>query len=473
MEKAVLRFNQLKLRRKPGYGLEVMKMSIKHEYLNGLMERVIARNPAEPEFHQAVREVLTSLVPVVEARPEFIKEGVMDCLVEPERIIKFRVPWEDEQGNVHVNRGFRVQFNSAIGPYKGGLRFHPSVYEGIIKFLGFEQIFKNSLTGLPIGGGKGGSDFDPKGKTDLEVMRFCQSFMTELFKYIGPDTDVPAGDIGVGGREIGYLFGQYKRLRNEFTGVLTGKGLTYGGSLARTEATGYGLCYFTDCMLKDAGKSFEGATVVISGSGNVALYACEKATQFGAKVVAMSDSGGYVYDKNGIDLPLMKRLKEVERKRISAYVETHPEAEYHAGCSGVWQIPCGIALPCATQNELDLDSAKALIANGCFTVAEGANMPCTPDAVDAFQAAGLLFAPAKAANAGGVATSALEMSQNSMRFYWTFEEVDDHLRKIMTDLYHNASSAAARYGVPGNLVAGANIAGFLKVGESMLAYGIV
>ena len=448
-------------------------MSIKHEYLNGLMERVIARNPAEPEFHQAVREVLTSLVPVVEARPEFIKEGVMDCLVEPERIIKFRVPWEDEQGNVHVNRGFRVQFNSAIGPYKGGLRFHPSVYEGIIKFLGFEQIFKNSLTGLPIGGGKGGSDFDPKGRTDLEVMRFCQSFMTELFKYIGPDTDVPAGDIGVGGREIGYLFGQYKRLRNEFTGVLTGKGLTYGGSLARTEATGYGLCYFTDCMLKDAGKSFEGATVVISGSGNVALYACEKATQFGAKVVAMSDSGGYVYDKNGIDLPLMKRLKEVERKRISAYVETHPEAEYHAGCSGVWQIPCGIALPCATQNELDLDSAKALIANGCFAVAEGANMPCTPDAVDAFQAAGLLFAPAKAANAGGVATSALEMSQNSMRFYWTFEEVDDHLRKIMTDLYHNASSAAARYGAPGDLVAGANIAGFLKVGESMLAYGIV
>ncbi len=448
-------------------------MSIKNEYLNGLMDRVIARNPAEPEFHQAVREVLTSLVPVVEARPEFIKEGVMDCLVEPERIIKFRVPWEDEKGNIHVNRGFRVQFNSAIGPYKGGLRFHPSVYEGIIKFLGFEQIFKNSLTGLPIGGGKGGSDFAPKGKTDLEVMRFCQSFMTELFKYIGPDTDVPAGDIGVGGREIGYLFGQYKRLRNEFTGVLTGKGLTYGGSLARTEATGYGLCYFTDCMLKDAGKSFEGATVVISGSGNVALYACEKATQFGAKVVAMSDSGGYVYDKNGIDLPLMKRLKEVERKRISAYVETHPEAEYHAGCSGVWQIPCHIALPCATQNELDLESAKALIANGCFAVAEGANMPCTPEAVDAFQAAGLLFAPAKAANAGGVATSALEMSQNSMRFYWTFEEVDDHLRKIMTDLYHNAAKAAEQYGTPGNLVAGANIAGFLKVGESMLAYGIV
>ena len=448
-------------------------MSIKNEYLNSLMDRVVARNPAEPEFHQAVREVLASLVPVVEARPEFIKEGVMDCLVEPERIIKFRVPWEDEQGHVHVNRGFRVQFNSAIGPYKGGLRFHPSVYEGIIKFLGFEQIFKNSLTGLPIGGGKGGSDFDPKGRTDLEVMRFCQSFMTELFKYIGPDTDVPAGDIGVGAREIGYLFGQYKRLRNEFTGVLTGKGLTYGGSLARTEATGYGLCYFTDCMLKGAGKSFEGAVAAISGSGNVAIYACEKAVQLGAKVVTMSDSGGYIYDKNGIDLPLIKRLKEVERKRISAYVDIHPEAEYHPGCAGVWQVPCGIALPCATQNELDLNSAKALIANGCFAVAEGANMPCTPDAVDAFQAAGLLFAPAKAANAGGVATSALEMSQNSMRFYWTFEEVDDHLRKIMTDLYHNASSAAARYGVPGNLVAGANIAGFLKVGESMLAYGIV
>ena len=448
-------------------------MSIKNEYLNSLMDRVVARNPAEPEFHQAVREVLASLVPVVEARPEFIKEGVMDCLVEPERIIKFRVPWEDEQGNVHVNRGFRVQFNSAIGPYKGGLRFHPSVYEGIIKFLGFEQIFKNSLTGLPIGGGKGGSDFDPKGKTDLEVMRFCQSFMTELFKYIGPDTDVPAGDIGVGAREIGYLFGQYKRLRNEFTGVLTGKGLTYGGSLARTEATGYGLCYFTDCMLKGAGKSFEGAVAAISGSGNVAIYACEKAVQLGAKVVTMSDSGGYIYDKNGIDLPLIKRLKEVERKRISAYVDIHPEAEYHPGCAGVWQVPCGIALPCATQNELDLNSAKALIANGCFAVAEGANMPCTPDAVDAFQAAGVLFAPAKAANAGGVATSALEMSQNSMRFYWTFEEVDDHLRRIMTDLYRNASSAAEQYGSPGDLAAGANIAGFLKVGESMLAYGIV
>ena len=448
-------------------------MQIQHAYLNDLMERVIQRNPAEPEFHQAVREVLSSLVPVVEARPEFITEGVMDCLVEPERIIKFRVPWEDDQGRVHVNRGFRVQFNSAIGPYKGGLRFHPSVYEGILKFLGFEQIFKNSLTGLPIGGGKGGSDFDPKGKSDSEVMRFCQSFMTELCKYIGPDTDVPAGDIGVGSREIGYLFGQCKRLRNEFTGVLTGKGLSYGGSLARTEATGYGLCYFADSMLKDAGRSFEGATVVISGSGNVAIYACEKATAFGAKVVAMSDSGGYIYDKNGIDLPLVKQLKEVERKRIREYTLTHPQAEYHEGCQDIWQIPCDIALPCATQNELDLNSARALIQNGCFAVAEGANMPCTPEAVEAFQAAKVLFAPAKAANAGGVATSALEMSQNSMRFYWTFEEVDEHLKEIMTNLYHNASSAAAQYGRPGDLVAGANIAGFLKVGDSMLAYGLV
>ncbi len=448
-------------------------MRIQNAYLSGLMERVVARNPAEPEFHQAVGEVLSSLVPVVEARPAYITEGVMDCLVEPERIIKFRVPWEDEQGNVHVNRGFRVQFNSAIGPYKGGLRFHPSVYEGIIKFLGFEQIFKNSLTGLPIGGGKGGSDFDPKGKTDLEVMRFCQSFMTELFKYIGPDTDVPAGDIGVGSREIGYLFGQYKRLRNEFTGVLTGKGLTYGGSLARTEATGYGLCYFTDCMLRDAGRSFQGADVVISGSGNVAIYACEKASQFGARVVAMSDSGGYIYDKNGIDLPLVKDIKEVRRQRISAYVDAHPQAEYHPGCRDVWSIPCHIALPCATQNELDGAAARTLAANGCFAVAEGANMPCTPEAVDVLQAAGVLFAPAKAANAGGVATSALEMSQNSMRFSWTFEEVDDHLRKIMTDLYRNASQAAAQYGAAGNLAAGANIAGFLKVADSMLAYGIV
>ena len=448
-------------------------MSIQNEYLNDLMARVIARDPNEPEFHQAVREVLTSLAPVCNAHPELITEGVMDSLVEPERTIKFRVPWEDDQGNVHINRGYRVQFNSAIGPYKGGIRFHPSVNESIIKFLGFEQTFKNSLTGLPIGGGKGGSDFDPKGKSDAEIMRFCQSFMNELFKYIGPDTDVPAGDIGVGAREIGYMFGQYKRLRNEFTGVLTGKGLSYGGSLARTEATGYGLCYFTDCMLKDVGKSFEGATVVISGSGNVATFACQKATQLGAKVVAMSDSNGYIYDAEGIDLDLMKQVKLTERKRIKEYAARKPGVEYHEGCRGVWTIPCDIALPCATQNELDGQSAKTLIANGCFAVAEGANMPSTPDAVDIFQEAGILFAPAKAANAGGVAVSALEMSQNSMRFFWSFEEVDSKLKGIMTDLYKNASSAAAEYGMAGNLVAGANIAGFMKVANSMLAYGLV
>ncbi len=448
-------------------------MKLKTPYLEELMERVIKRNPAEPEFHQAVLEVLQSLDPVVAVRPEYIKEGVLESLVEPERTIKFRVPWEDDRGGVHVNRGFRVQFSSAIGPYKGGLRFHPSVYEGIIKFLGFEQIFKNCLTGLPIGGGKGGSDFDPKGKSDSEIKRFCQSFMSELFKYIGPDTDVPAGDIGVGAREIGYLFGQYKRLSNEFTGVLTGKGLSYGGSLVRTEATGYGLCYFTDNMLKAAGKGFDGATVAISGSGNVAIYACEKATQMGAKVVTMSDSNGFICDKNGIDLACIKRLKEVERKRIREYLTDHPEAEYYEGCSGVWQTPCDIALPCATQNELDEASAKALIQNGCFAVAEGANMPSTPEAVAAFRSAGVLFAPAKAANAGGVATSALEMSQNSMRFFWSFEEVDSKLKTIMTDLYQNVSNAAGEYGTPGDLVAGANIAGFLKVADSMLAYGLV
>ncbi len=446
---------------------------IQNEYLQGLMERVIARNPAEPEFHQAVQEVLASLVPVVEMHPEYITEGVLECLVEPERVIKFRVPWVDDAGNVRVNRGFRVQFNSAIGPYKGGLRFHPSVYEGIVKFLGFEQIFKNSLTGLPIGGGKGGSDFDPKGKSDGEIMRFCQSFMTELFKYIGPDTDVPAGDIGVGAREVGYLFGQYKRLRNEFTGVITGKGLSYGGSLARREATGYGLCYFTDNMLHDHDRSFEGATVVISGSGNVATYACEKAMQLGAKVVAMSDSAGYIYDKDGIDLELMKQIKGVERLRISAYAQRRPTAEYHEGCRRIWEIPCDIAMPCATQNELDGDSARTLIANGCYAVSEGANMPCTPEAVELLQEAGVLFAPAKAANAGGVATSALEMSQNSMRFYWSFEEVDEHLKQIMTDLYHNAAAAAEKYGKKGDLVAGANIAGFLKVADAMMAYGVV
>ena len=445
----------------------------KSEYLNNLMETVIRRNPAEPEFHQAVREVLESLEPVIEAHPEYVEAGVIESIVEPERMITFRVPWIDDKGNAQINRGFRVQFNSAIGPYKGGLRFHPSVYSGIIKFLGFEQIFKNSLTGLPIGGGKGGSDFDPKGKSDKEVMRFCQSFMTELCKHIGPDCDVPAGDIGVGGREIGYLFGQYKRIRNEYSGVLTGKGLQYGGSLARTQATGYGLCYFTDEMLKDAGKSFKGTTVVISGSGNVAIYACEKATTLGAKVVAMSDSNGYVYDADGIDLDCVKQLKEVERKRIKEYVATHPNAEYHEGCSGIWGIKCDIALPCATQNEINEESAKKLIANGCYAVAEGANMPSTPEAIAAFQSAGLLFGPAKASNAGGVATSALEMSQNSMRLSWTFEEVDEKLHGIMVNIYKNTRDAAEKYGMKGNFVAGANIAGFIKVAEAMKAQGLV
>ena len=448
-------------------------MSLKNEYLKELMARVEKRNPAEPEFHQAVKEVLESLEPVVEKRPEFVTSGVIESLVEPERIIKFRVPWVDDNGKVQVNRGFRVQFNSAIGPYKGGLRFHPSVYEGIIKFLGFEQIFKNSLTGLPIGGGKGGSDFDPKGKSDMEVMRFCQSFMTELSKHIGADTDVPAGDIGVGAREIGYLFGQYKRLRNEFTGVLTGKGLTYGGSLARKEATGYGLCYFTEEMLNEKGKSLKGATVVVSGSGNVAIYAAEKATELGAKVVALSDSNGYIYDKNGIDLDAVKQIKEVERKRIKEYLNYHKDAEYHEGCKGVWTIKCDVALPCATQNEIDEESAKILVANGVTAVGEGANMPSTPEAIETFISSKVLFGPAKAANAGGVATSALEMSQNSMRYSWTFEEVDAKLKDIMVNIYKNASSAAKEYGHADNLVYGANIAGFLKVAESMLAHGVV
>ena len=448
-------------------------MAFKSKYLQNVMETVEKRNAGEPEFLQAVKEVLESLEPVVEAHPEYEKAGLIERLVEPERIITFRVPWVDDKGNVQVNRGFRVQFNSAIGPYKGGLRFHPSVYLGIIKFLGFEQIFKNSLTGLPIGGGKGGSDFDPKGKSDKEVMRFCQSFMTELCKHIGPDCDVPAGDIGVGGREIGYLFGQYKRIRNEYSGVLTGKGLQYGGSLARTEATGYGLCYFTDEMLKAAGKSFKDATVVISGSGNVAIYATEKATQLGAKVVALSDSSGYVYDKNGIDLKTVKEIKEVRRGRIKEYLDVHPEAEYHEGCSGIWTIKCDIALPCATQNEINEESAKALIANGCYAVAEGANMPSTPEAIEAFLKAGILFGPAKAANAGGVATSALEMSQNSMRYSWTFEEVDAKLHDIMVNIYKNVESAAAEYGMAGNFVAGANIAGFKKVATAMMAHGIV
>ncbi|MBZ4646287.1 MAG: glutamate dehydrogenase [Petroclostridium sp.] len=447
-------------------------MSFKSAYLAEVMEKVIQRNPAEPEFHQAVREVLESLEPVVEKHPEFVAAGIIDRIVEPERVIYFRVPWVDDNGKVQVNRGFRVQFNSAIGPYKGGLRFHPSVYAGIIKFLGFEQIFKNSLTGLPIGGGKGGSDFDPKGKSDMEVMRFCQSFMTELQRHIGADTDVPAGDIGVGAREIGYMYGQYKRIRNEFTGVLTGKGLTYGGSLVRTEATGYGLCYFTEEMMNAQGKSFNGSTVVVSGSGNVAIYATEKVHQLGGKVVALSDSNGYIYDPDGIKLDTVKQIKEVERKRIKEYVNYHPSAEYHEGCSGIWNIKCDIALPCATQNELDEQAAKTLVANGCFAVAEGANMPSTPEAVEVFLNNGVLFGPAKAANAGGVATSALEMSQNSMRYSWTFEEVDAKLKDIMVNIYRNASAAAKEYGYEGNLVVGANIAGFMKVAKAMYAHGI-
>ena len=447
-------------------------MEFKNAYLQGVYNTVAKRNANEPEFLQAVGEVLESLTPVVERRPDIVAAGVIDRIVEPERMIMFRVPWVDDQGNVQVNRGFRVQFNSAIGPYKGGLRFHPSVNASILKFLGFEQIFKNSLTGLPMGGGKGGCDFDPKGKSDAEVMRFCQSFMTELFKYIGPDTDVPAGDIGVGAREIGYMYGQYKRLTDTHTGVLTGKGLTYGGSLARKEATGFGLCYFTREMLAGAGKSFEGKKVVISGSGNVAIYATQKATELGGKVIALSDSNGYIYDPDGIKLDVVKEIKEVRRGRIKEYVDVVPTAKYTEGCRGIWTIPCDVALPCATQNELDLDGAKALIANGCIAVAEGANMPSTPEAVEAFKAAGILFGPAKAANAGGVATSGLEMSQNSMRMSWTFEEVDAKLDNIMVNIYKNAYAASVEYGDAGNLVMGANIAGFLKVAESMLAYGI-
>ncbi|QHK17486.1 NADP-specific glutamate dehydrogenase [Methanomassiliicoccaceae archaeon DOK] len=446
-------------------------MAITNEYLKTVFDGLKQRNADQPEFLQAVEEVLESLQPVVEARPELEKAGIIERLVEPERIVMFRVPWVDDNGKVQVNRGYRVQFNSAIGPYKGGLRFHPSVNLSILKFLGFEQIFKNSLTTLPIGGGKGGSDFDPKGKSDNEIMRFCQSFMTELQRHIGPDTDVPAGDIGVGGREIGFMYGQYKRLRNEFTGVLTGKAIGAGGSLVRTEATGYGLCYFTDEMLKANGKSFKGATVVVSGSGNVAIYATEKVYQLGGKVVAVSDSNGYVYDKDGIDLATLKDVKEVKRQRLTEYAKRRPNCEYHEG-KGIWTIPCDIALPCATQNELNEDDAKALIANGCYAVAEGANMPSTPGAIAAFQKAGVLFGPAKAANAGGVATSALEMCQNSARLSWSFEEVDAKLKGIMATIYKEAAEAAKRYGMEGNLVAGANIAGFEKVANAMLWEGV-
>ena len=440
--------------------------------LDFVKEAVRKRNPNDAEFIQAVDEVMLSLEKVVEKHPEYIEKGVFERIIEPERQIIFRVPWVDDSGKVQVNRAYRVEFNSAIGPYKGGLRFHPSVNISIIKFLGFEQIFKNSLTGLPMGGGKGGSDFDPKGKCDAEVMRFCQSFMTELCKYIGPDTDVPAGDIGVGGREIGYMFGQYKRIRNEFTGVLTGKGLNWGGSLARTQATGYGLCYFTNAMLKNKGLSFEGKNVVVSGSGNVAIYAAEKAMTLGAKVIAMSDSSGYVVDENGINLDVMKEIKEVKRGRIHEYAEKVEGATFHAKES-IWNVPCDIALPCATQNELKKEDAETLVKNGVIAVCEGANMPTTPEAIEVLQANKILYAPGKASNAGGVATSGLEMSQNSARLSWTFEEVDEKLKGIMENIFDTVSKTAEEYGMPDNYMAGANIAGFIKVADSMIDQGIV
>ena len=441
-------------------------------YVDEVIESVVKKKPGEPEFHQAVKEVLESLKPVVEANEEkYRKEALLERLVEPERVIMFRVPWVDDKGNVQVNKGYRVQFNSAIGPYKGGLRFHPSVYLGIIKFLGFEQIFKNSLTGLPIGGGNGGSDFDPKGKSDREVMAFCQSFMTELSRHIGADTDVPAGDIGVGGREIGYLFGQYKRIRDSYEGVLTGKGLTFGGSLVRTQATGYGLLYLTEELLKLNGKDLAGKTVAVSGAGNVAIYAIEKAYQLGAKPVTCSDSTGWIYDAEGIDLEALKEIKEVKRARLTEYLNYRPNAEYHEG-KGVWSVKVDVALPCATQNELQLEDAKQLVANGCFAVCEGANMPTTLEATQYLQENGVIFAPGKAANAGGVATSALEMSQNSERLSWTFEEVDEKLQGIMVNICHNMVNAAKKYGHEGNYVVGANAAGFEKVAEAMMAQGI-
>jgi len=449
------------------------RRAVDMSYVDEIYAKVVEQNPGEAEFHQAVKEVLDSLKLVIDANEEkYRKVALLERLTEPERIISFRIPWVDDNGRVQVNKGYRVQFNSAIGPYKGGLRLHPSVNQGILKFLGFEQVFKNSLTGLPIGGGKGGSNFDPKGKSDREVMAFCQSFMTELYKYIGADEDVPAGDIGVGGREIGFLYGQYKRLTGLYEGVLTGKGLTWGGSLARTEATGYGLVYILDEMLKNNGKELKGKTVLISGSGNVAIYAARKAQQLGARVVAMSDSNGYVYDKDGIRLDVVKEIKEVRRGRIKEYADTVPTAVYKEG-KGIWTIPCDIALPCATQNELNLEDAKALKANGCFAVAEGANMPSTREATDFFLANGMLFMPGKAANAGGVATSALEMTQNSQRLSWTFEEVDAKLHDIMVKIFAKVDDAAKRYGVEGNYVAGANIAGFEKVADAMMAQGIV
>lgn len=444
------------------------------QYVQSVYQSVIKRNPHESEFHQAVKEILDSLTPVFVKHPKYMKSGVLERIVEPERVVSFRVPWVDDNGKVHVNRGFRAQFNSALGPYKGGIRFHPSVNASIIKFLGFEQIFKNSLTGQPIGGGKGGSDFDPKGKSDNEIMRFTQSFMTELYKYIGPDTDIPAGDIGVGAREIGFMFGQYKRIRGGHeAGVLTGKGIVYGGSLTRTEATGYGCVYFVNEMLKFKGLSFQDSTVVISGSGNVSIYAIEKAQQLGAKVIACSDSNGYIHDPNGINLETVKLLKEVERQRISEYVNHHPQATYTEGCQNIWSIPCDIALPCATQNEIDEESAKTLVANGVKAIGEGANMPSTLEAIEVFLNNEVLFGPAKAANAGGVAVSALEMAQNSMRLSWTFEEVDAKLHSIMKNIYESSVLAAEEYGYSGNLVVGANIAGFIKVADAMMLQGIV
>lgn len=442
------------------------------QYVEKVYEELLKRNEGQAEFQQAAKEVFNSLVPVFEKHPEYMSEAILERLVEPDRQLIFRVPWTDDKGNVQVNRGFRVQFNNAIGPYKGGLRLHPSVNLSIIKFLGFEQIFKNSLTGLPIGGGKGGSDFDPKGKSDREIMRFCQSFMTELSKYIGKDIDVPAGDIGVGGREIGYLYGQYKKVTGLYEGVLTGKGLTYGGSLARTEATGYGLVYFVDEMLKGKGNSFQGKKVVVSGAGNVAIYAIEKVHQLGGKAVTCSDSNGYIYDENGINLDTLKRIKEVERKRLTEYVKYHPQAKYTEG-KGVWSIPCDIALPCATQNEINEEDAKTLVKNGVIAVGEGANMPSTLEAIDVFLNNKVLFGPAKAANAGGVAVSALEMSQNSMRYSWTFEEVDSKLKNIMKNIYENSVKAAEEYGFEDNYVVGANIAGFIKVAEAMMSQGVV
>ena len=447
-------------------------MAIKNAYLNGVYEELAARYAEQSEFLEAVHEVLETLVPVVEADPRYEAQNIIGRIVEPERIIMFRVPWVDDKGKVQVNRGYRVQFNSAIGPYKGGLRFRDNVNLSIIKFLGFEQIFKNALTTLPMGGGKGGSDFDPKGKSDAEVMRFCQSFMTELSKHIGADTDVPAGDIGVGGREIGFMHGQYKRLTNTHVGVLTGKGLTFGGSLARTEATGFGLCYFADAYLKANGKSFEGKTVIVSGSGNVAIYANQKATQLGGKVIAMSDSNGYIVDENGIDYKVIQVIKEQKRDRIKTYLDYVPTAKYVEGCSGIWTVKADIALPCATQNEIDEASAKALVANGVIGVFEGSNMPCTPEAIEVIKSAGLLYSPGKASNAGGVATSGLEMSQNSERLSWSFDEVDSKLKGIMETIYADCAAAAEKFGKPGDIQAGANIAGFLKVAEAMLAQGV-